>query len=190
MPAPKTLFSLENATVKEIKRPPKKSVESEPLKIVPREKLPEARFYVQTNRGIKQIENYNPHLEKEIQQLANKRQQMISRYIGKVLDEFHPEPPSALLLFTEDKDGNKTLLKSIKKPSPEFITKCEDYADKHQKDLSVHFQNGSSRWIPALDQKEREGYRKSPPAMSGCRKCGSITCAGVGATGVSCNGRG
>ena len=51
MPAtPKTLFSLENATVKEIKRPPKKSVESEPLKIVPREKLPEARFYVQTNR--------------------------------------------------------------------------------------------------------------------------------------------
>ena len=190
MPAPKTLFSLENATVTETKRPPKKSVETEQLKIVTREKLPPARYHVQTNRGIKQIENYNPHLETEIQQLANKRQQMISRYIGKVLDEFHPEPPSALLLFTEDKDGNKTLLKSIKKPSPEFITKCEDYADKHQKDLSVHFQNGSSRWIPALDQKEREGYRKSPPAMSGCRKCGSITCAGVGATGVSCNGRG
>ena len=84
----------------------------------------------------KPLENYNPHLEKDIQQLANKRQQMISRYIGKVLDEWTPEPPSALLLFIEDKDGNKTLLNSIKSPSENFIEKCEDYADSKTSGIS------------------------------------------------------
>ena len=188
MPAPKTLFSLDNATVTETKR--QKPVESEPLnKIVPRAKLPEPRFYVQTNNGRKPLENYNPHLEKDIQKLANQRQQMISRYIGKVLDEFHPAPPASLLLFIEDKDGSKTLLKSIKKPSPEFITKCEDYADKHQNDLSVHYPDGLRRWIPCLDPKDRESYREKPPQMSTCRRCGSETCGGIGSTGVPCQGR-
>ena len=188
MPAPKTLFSLENATLKEIKR--QKPVESEPLKIVTREKLPPARYHVQTNRGIKQIENYNPHLETDIQQLANKRQQMISRYIGKVLDEFHPEPPSSVSLFIEDSEGEKVLLNTIKNPSPDFITKCEDYADKKQVDLSVHHPDGRSRWIPSLPPKDRQSYRTTKqPATLGCRRCGSETCSGVGATGVPCNGK-
>lgn len=138
----------------------------------------------------KPLENYNPQLEKDIQRLANQRQQMIVRYIGKVIDEWTPAPPSAAVsLFIENSEGEKTLLNTIKKPSPEFITKCEDYADKKQVDLSVHYPDGLRRFIPCLPPKDRQNYRKSPPAMSGCRKCGSITCAGVGATGVSCNGQ-
>ena len=197
MPAPKTLFSLANATVEEIKRDrtktkPRAIVENtEPLKITPRPALPPARFYVQTNRGRKPLEDYNPQLDSDIQKLANNKQEMIIRYIGKVLDEWTPEPPSAVLLFTEDKDGNKKKLNKITNPSPDFITKCEDYADKHKKNLSVHHPDGRSRWIPCLDPKDRQSYRTTKqPAMSGCRRCGSITCAGVGATGVKCNGRG
>ena len=195
MPAPKTqkppqnIFSLDNATITETQR--QKPVESEPLnQIVPRAKLPEPRFYVQTNRGRKPLEDYNPQLETDIQKLANRRQQMIIRYIGKVLDEWTPEPPKAVMLFIEDKDGNKTLLNTIKKTSPDFIEKCEDYADKNQVDLSVHHHDGRSRWIPSLPPKDRQSYRTTKqPATLGCRRCGSITCAGVGSTGVPCNGK-
>ena len=195
MPAPKTLFSLDNATVEEIKRekkPKRKNiVASEPLnQIVPRSKLPEPRFYVQTNRERKPLEDYNPQLEKEIQNLANRRQQLIIRFVGKVIDEFHPAPPKAVLLFTEDKKGNKTLLNKIATPSENFIERCEDYADQKQVDLSVHYPDGRSRWIPSLDKETRQRYREKPTPMSKCRRCGSITCAGVGATGVPCNGRG
>lgn len=196
MPAHKKLFSLDNATVEEIKRDrtktrPRAIVENtEPLKITQRPALPPARYYVQTNNGRKPLENYNPPLEKDIQKLANQRQQMISRYIGKVLDEWTPEPPRAVLLFTEDKEGDRKLLNKITNPSPDFITKCEDYADKKQVDLSVHHPDGRSRWIPSLPPKDRQSYRTTKqPATLGCRRCGSITCAGVGSTGVPCNGK-
>ena len=159
---------------------PRYITETEP--ITPNPRTQPARYKVDTNRGRKDIEIESNASDEQIQNLANERQQTIIRYKGytgtrKEITEFTPEPSTSTLLHIEHPDGTPELINSIETPSPDFLTKCEDYADKHQKALFIANPDGSRRYVPALTPETRAEHRKNPPTMSTCPRCCSVSCS-------------
>lgn len=124
--------------------------------------------------------------DQALQSLANEQQRTVVRTIKKESQFFRPHRPKKVRIYTENKEGYRTLINEVDTPSKDFKTRCEDYASKHGVDVVVAYKTGGVQEFPALPPNLLASIRKYKPQMSKCRKCGSITCAGVGSTGISC----
>lgn len=117
--------------------------------------------------------------DQDPQQVANTRQQRITKHQNsRTVKTYTPEPPTATLLFIENRDGTKELINTITETSPDFVEKCENFADNHQKHLVIHYpkETYNSRYIPPMNPEQRQRYRDKPPTMTPCPRCKSISC--------------
>jgi len=131
------------------------------------------------------------HQGDDLQRLANEQQRVIIGVQGNQRETFYmPRKPEKVLVFTESKSHIRTLINAVDQPSDRFDERCEDYADKYEVKVVAVFPDGSHREYPFLSVSDRAYLRKYQPTMSQCRRCGSITCAGVGSTGRPCAGKG
>lgn len=127
----------------------------------------------------------------DLQLLANEQQRCVIGKQGNRRETFYmPRKPEKVLVFTESKSHIRTLINAVETPSDRFDERCEDYADKQQVKVVAVFPDGSHREYPFLSVSDRAYLRKYKPTQSQCRRCGSITCAGVGSTGIPCRGKG
>ena len=126
------------------------------------------------------------HRGDDLQLLANEQQRVVIGVCGKRETFYMPRKPEKVLIFTENQSHIRTLINSVDTPSERFDQRCEDYADKYQVKVVAVFPDGSWREYPSVSEKDRAYLRKYNPTMSECRRCGSITCAGVSSTGIRC----
>ena len=131
------------------------------------------------------------HQGDDLQRLANEQQRCVIGVSGNQRETFYmPRKPEKVLIFTESKSDIRTLINAVETPSARFDERCEDYADKYQVKVVSVFPDGSCRDYPFMSPSDRAYLRKYKPTQSHCRRCGSITCAGVGSTGIPCRGKG
>ena len=137
-------------------------------------------------KGVKQKREVPSTHDDDLQSLANEQQRTIVRTVKKESWYFKPHKPNKVRIYTEDKEGYRTLLNEVDTPSKDFITRCEDYASKHSVTIVVVYKTGAWREFPPLPPTLLANIRKYKPQMSKCRTCGSITCAGVSSTAIRC----
>ena len=123
-----------------------------------------------------------------LQVFADAQQRIVVRVQGMDTTYYEPNPPKKVMVFTESEDHTRTLINEVDTPSANFKERCENYADKHGVRVVVVFPDGSWSEHASLSEKDRAYLRKYQPTMSKCTRCGSITCAGVGSTGIRCKG--
>ena len=89
-----------------------------------------------------------------------------------------PEPePEPIKVFEIDDDYNESLLWELP-PDSNYVQKCQDYVDENDAYLQV-----------VVSETEVRYFYSESETQAGCTRCGSMTCAGVGSTGIVCNGK-
>lgn len=141
----------------------------------------------------------------DLQLLANAQQRVVIGVHGTRETFYKPRPPKQVLIFTESISHIRTQINAVETPSARFQARCEDYADKYQVKVVAVFPDGEVGEYPPMSSSDRASQRlrgdaevsdtsasplRSQRTMSGCRRCGSVTCAGVGSTGIRCRGKG
>ena len=90
-----------------------------------------------------------------------------------------PEPePEPIKVFEIDDDYTQTFLFSISKKDG-----WDKFLQKYASDNDAYLQAVVS------DSEVRYFYSESETQQAGCTRCGSITCSGVGSTGIICKGK-
>ena len=90
-----------------------------------------------------------------------------------------PEPePEPIKVFEIDDDYNQTFLFSIAKKG-NWVAFLQKYASDNDAYLQAVVSDSEIRYF----------YTESETQQAGCTRCGSMTCSGVGSTGIVCNGK-